>query len=133
MEQGPKRNWNDELVWEVEITDECREWYEAFDLDTRDRLGDAIQTLAFTGPTMGRPTVGHIVNGGVPGLSELRVGSMRILFTFSPRSVVILLWGADKSEHGWKNWYAKEGIPMAQRLYAEYLAELADEGWEAGG
>lgn len=127
-EHSTKRDWSGRQVWDVEITDECRDWYESLPHPEKDRLGDAVQALAYTGPTLRRPLVGLVLGSKIPALSEIRVGSMRVLFTFSPRQVAILLWGADKSEHGWKSWYDREGKPMAERLWDEYLAELEAEG-----
>ena len=61
-------------------------------------------------------------------LKELRPlgGSLRVLFVFDPRRSAILLLGGDKAGQ-WQRWYV-EMIPLAERLYAEYLAELRREG-----
>jgi hypothetical protein len=48
------------------------------------------------------------------------------LFRFDPRSVAILLVGGDKAVQ-WAKWYV-EMIPLAERLYGRYLAELHEEG-----
>ena len=61
-------------------------------------------------------------------MKELRPlsGSLRILFAFDPRRTAILLIGGDKSGR-WREWY-REMIPVADRLYDEYLSELEREG-----
>jgi len=49
-----------------------------------------------------------------------------VLFAFDPRRVAILLLGGDKTGR-WQAWYV-EAIPEAERLYAEHLAQLREEG-----
>jgi hypothetical protein len=62
-------------------------------------------------------------------MRELRVQSaghpIRIFYAFDPRRNAILLIGADKT--GNKRFY-DEYIPIADRLYDEYIAELRQEG-----
>jgi hypothetical protein len=48
------------------------------------------------------------------------------LFAFDPRRTAILLIGGDKTGR-WQRWY-EEAIPVADRLYDEYLEELRREG-----
>jgi hypothetical protein len=61
-------------------------------------------------------------------MKELRPigGSLRILFAFDPRRMVILLIGGDKTNR-WQAWY-REFIPIADRLYDEHLETLETEG-----
>ena len=61
-------------------------------------------------------------------LKELRPPGtfIRILFVFDPRHLAILLIGGDKQER-WSAWY-RDHIPIAERLYEEYLNELRREG-----
>jgi hypothetical protein len=51
---------------------------------------------------------------------------LRCLFVFDPRRCAILLIGGNK-ERQWKRWYDKM-IPVAERLYAEHLRLLKEEG-----
>jgi hypothetical protein len=48
------------------------------------------------------------------------------LFAFDPRRVAIPLIGGDKQER-WSTWY-RGYIPIAERLYEDYLAEVRREG-----
>ncbi|HVB74564.1 MAG TPA: type II toxin-antitoxin system RelE/ParE family toxin [Ktedonobacteraceae bacterium] len=61
-------------------------------------------------------------------MKELRppATNIRILFAFDPRRVAILLIGGDKTNR-WQEWYEKT-IPVADRLYDDYLEELRKEG-----
>jgi hypothetical protein len=116
-------------VWEVEVIDEFREWYEALDEDAQIRIYAVVEALSQQGPKLGRPLVGEIAGSRIHNLKELRPpsSSIRILFVFDPRRSAILLLGADKAEHGWSDWYPR-AISRAERLYDEYLEELRKEG-----
>ncbi|MEO6627656.1 MAG: relaxase domain-containing protein [Aquihabitans sp.] len=62
-------------------------------------------------------------------MKELRSsegGALRVLFMFDPRRQVILLLGGDESGR-WNEWY-QWAVPMADRLYDDYLDELSREG-----
>ena len=63
-------------------------------------------------------------------MRELRVQSgghpLRIFYAFDPRRTAILLIGGDKT--GDDRFYDAY-IPIADRLYEAYLAELRREGW----
>jgi len=50
---------------------------------------------------------------------------LRSFFAFDPRRAAILLIGGDKT--GDKSFYRRM-IPMADRLFDEYLAEIRKEG-----
>jgi hypothetical protein len=49
----------------------------------------------------------------------------RVLYAFDPRRTAILLLGGDKT--GNDDWY-RENVPIADRLYDEYIDELKQEG-----
>ena len=117
------------LVWDVEVTDEFRDWYEALDGETQAPIMVAVERLQEHGPALGRPLVGELVTSKIHNLKELRppATSIRVIFLFDPRRAAILLVAGDKAEHGWNAWYAK-AIPVAERLYAEHLEGLRKEG-----
>jgi hypothetical protein len=62
-------------------------------------------------------------------MRELRVQSgghpLRIFYAFDPRRTAILLVGGDKTGD---NRFYKRMIPVADRLYDEYIDELRKEG-----
>ncbi len=62
-------------------------------------------------------------------MRELRIQSggdpIRIFYAFDPRRAAILLIGGHKT--GADRFY-EQMIPIADRLYDEHLAELAEEG-----
>lgn len=111
--------------WEVYIANEVRDWLDALDATTHGRVVQAIDTLADTGPGLGRPLVDTIHGSSIANLKELRPGSVRILFAFDPWRSTILLVAGDKAGR-WKAWYA-EAIPLAEHRYERYLKERAQE------
>lgn len=117
-------------MWDVEVTDEFARWYRDLDEAAADRVGVAIDVLAETGPTLGRPLVDRVQGGSHHHLKELRVSvggrRLRVLFAFDPRGTAILLLGGDKTG-AWSGWYAA-AVPEADALYETYLAELREEG-----
>lgn len=114
---------------EIEVTDEFRDWYEDLDEEGQAPIDAAMEVLEQRGPSLGRPLVGEVAGSKIHNLKELRpVGtSIRILFVFDPRRAAILLVGADKAEHGWKDWYSG-AISDAEDLFDTYLSELRTEG-----
>jgi hypothetical protein len=73
---------------------------------------------------LGRPYVDTIKGSAFTNMKELRVqydgNPYRILFAFDPQRQAVLLIGGNK--RGDKRWYEKN-IPIAERRFAEYLAE----------
>jgi hypothetical protein len=61
-------------------------------------------------------------------MKELRSigGNIRALFCFDPRRTAILLLGGDKI-NDWVGWYDRR-IPLADKMYDEYLDKIREEG-----
>jgi hypothetical protein len=115
-------------VWEVEYTDTFGSWWDELGPEEQDRVTAAVELLETGGPALGRPLVDTLQGSRHPNMKELRPrgGHMRVLFSFDPRRMAILLLGGDKSQR-WRTWYA-EAIPAADALYDEHLQTLRDEG-----
>ncbi len=113
----------------------------AADLDAADPLRPLVDRFVpapgvrayLDGNSLGRPLADTLQGSRIVNLKELRPlgGSIRILFVFDPRRVAILLLGGDKAGQ-WQQWY-RDMIPLAERLYEIYLAELRREGLLEGG
>jgi hypothetical protein len=116
------------VQWDVEGTDEFESWYVQLSEEEQDAVNAAVDMLVERGPSLGRPVVGEIASSKIKNMKELipPVGNLRILFVFDPRRTAILLLGGDKTGR-WNAWY-DEHIPMAERLYEQYLEELRQEG-----
>jgi len=101
------------------------------DPDTAALVEQTIDRLAESGPGLGRPLVDTLEHSRLRSLKELRPGSrgrseVTILFVFDPARQAILLVAGDKAGR-WSRWY-EEAIPLAERRYADWLAESQKEG-----
>ncbi|MGW1292541.1 type II toxin-antitoxin system RelE/ParE family toxin [Streptomyces sp. NPDC002533] len=122
--------------WEVILVAEVATWYDALvdeDWDSAQQVEDAIDVLAATGPTLGRPLVDRIKGAEQHHMKELRPGSsgsgeIRILFAFDPIRRAVLLVAGDKAGD-WQGWY-DANIPLAERRYQSHLAELDSREYE---
>ena len=116
------------MGWDVEGTDQFKEWYNGLDAAETKAVNIAVDILSEGGPGLGRPFVDTIGDSKIANLKELRPkrDDIRILFVFDPRRTVILLLGGSKTDD-WQGWYGRN-IPVAERLYGEYLMELQKEG-----
>lgn len=118
------------MFWEVILLSEVREWFDELDRETTLQVTTAIDLLASSGPTLGRPLVDTMQGSSIPNLKELRPGSagrceVRILFVFDPQRQAVLLVAGDKAGQ-WKQWYA-DNIPLAEQRYKGWLAGDYDE------
>lgn len=103
------------------------------DWDSAEQVEDAIDMLARVGPTLGRPLVDRIKGAENHHLKELRPGSskgseIRILFAFDLVRRAVLLVAGDKAGN-WHHWY-NMNVPLAEKRYAEHVAELASREYE---
>lgn len=114
-----------------EATDLVAAFYVGLDEAAADAFDAAVERLAERGPSLGRPTVGEVDLSRYPKdikdlfgshLKELRAGTIRILFTFGPDRVPVLIYAGDKAGV-WSRWYPA-AIKAAARLYREYLDSL---------
>jgi hypothetical protein len=111
--------------WEVYVVNEVRDWLDTLDTTTHARVVQAIDTLADSGPGLGRPLVDTIHGSSIANLKELRPGTVRVLFAFDPWRSSILLVAGDKTGK-WNTWYL-EAIPLAEQRYERYLKERTQE------
>lgn len=115
------------MEWDVEGTDEFDAWYMAL----RDADAEAVARVIalLQEHALGAPYSTSIVTSRHSHMRELRVQSggrpLRVLYAFDPRRTAIILLGGDKT--GDRRWYEVH-VPLADRLYDEYLEELRKEG-----
>jgi hypothetical protein len=109
---------------EVVVTDEFESWYLSLDEQDGDAVYRVVSLLESLGPRLGFPYSSAIKGSAFP-LRELRVQSggrpLRILHAFDPKRQAVLLLGGDKTG---KDRFYEETIPVAERLWTEYLADL---------
>jgi hypothetical protein len=118
-----------DMPWTLEYTDEFGAWWESLSEAQQDDTDRVVGLLEARGPLLGFPYSSGIIGSRQAHLRELRVQSgghpLRIFYAFDPRRTAILLIGGDKT--GNERFY-EDYIPIADRLYDEYLEELRREG-----
>jgi hypothetical protein len=117
------------MVWNVEYTDEFAQWFQGLGETQQDDVTVAGLLLTEHGPQLPFPHSSGLVGSRHPHMRELRVQSggrpIRIFYAFDPRRSAILLVGGDKTGDG--RFYERM-IPIADRLYDDYIAEIRKEG-----
>lgn len=117
--------------FDPEVMNPVRDFYRGLDEKAANAFDAAVELLIEMGPRLGRPTVEEITllpdyraAADLFGkrLKELRVSTIRVLFTFGPDRVPVLLVAGDKAGD-WKRWY-REAIPAAAREYRAYLEDI---------
>lgn len=116
-------------MWEVEGTDEFAEWWNGLTEREQGDVGYVVDLLVDYGVHLRRPYSAQIRNSRHSHMRELRVQSggrpIRVFYAFDPRRSAILLIGGDKTGD---NRFYRRYIPIADRLYDEYIEELRREG-----
>jgi hypothetical protein len=117
------------MPWNVEYTDEFGAWYGELPEEMQDAVDHSVGLLEARGPQLPFPHSSAIEGSRHGHMRELRVQSgghpIRIFYAFDPRRSAILLIGGDKTGVGR---FYETMIPIADRLYDEYLEELKKEG-----
>jgi len=115
------------MPWEVEVSDEFRDWYQSLTEDLRSSIATAVDRIEAHGPELGRPFADTLKGSRFSNMMELRVQHpgrpYRILFIFDPRRNAYLILGGDKSSSN--RWY-EEAIQNADAIYARYLREVGE-------
>ena len=116
------------MPYDVEVTDEFREWWSRLSAIEQDQVARVVDRLIAEGWDLGYPHSSKILSSRHSNMRELRIrGSipLRVFYAFDPRRSAILLIGGDKS--GNLRFY-EEYVPVADRLYDQYLDEIRWEG-----
>lgn len=115
-------------MWDIEYTDEFGEWWDTLSEEAQESLAHDIEILGTVGPGLGRPQVDSVKGSSYSNMKELRTQHRgepyRTFFAFDPRRCAILLIGGNKG--GDKRFYERY-VPMADKLYADHLAQIERE------
>jgi len=115
------------VVVEVVVTAEFEGWFLGLDDPDAEAVVRVVGLLEAVGVALGHP-YSSAVRGSRYALRELRVQSggrpLRVFYAFDPKRQAVLLLGGDKT--GDDRFY-EEHVPRAERLWEEYLEEVADE------
>jgi hypothetical protein len=117
------------VAWEVEFTEEFRNWWNTLGEDQQDDVAYSVGLLMELGPALGFPHSSKINGSRHGGMRELRTQSggrpLRTLYAFDPLRTAILLVGGDKT--GDERWF-EHYVPLADQIYDKHLTELRGEG-----
>src|ERR1700687_482743 len=117
------------MNWDVEYTDEFEEGWKGLTDGEQEDFTAVVTLRTEHGPQLPYPYSSGIEGSKHGHMRELRVQSggkpLRGFYAFDPRRTAILLIGGDKT--GDDRFY-KKMLPIADRLYDDYIAELRKEG-----
>jgi hypothetical protein len=117
------------MAYEVEVTDEWREWFDTLSADEQEEVAATIGLLERHGPHLPFPYSSGVTSSRHSRMRELGTQvhgrPYRTHYAFDPRRVAILLIAGDKT--GDDRWY-EVFVPRADDLYDEHLRILAEEG-----
>ena len=102
------------MAWEVDVSDEFGEWWDALDAAEQKSVDFTVTLLSEAGPTLRMLHSSGIETSRHKHMRELRIQHegrpYRVLYAFDPRRTAILLIGGDKT--GNNRWY-EEYVPQA--------------------
>ena len=117
------------MAYEVEVTDEWLEWFEALPAEEQEEIAATIGLLENGGPHLPFPYSSGVTSSRHSHMRELRAQvhgrPYRTLYAFDPRRIAILLIAGDKT--GDDRWY-EVFVPRADDLYDEHVRILEKEG-----
>lgn len=117
------------MSWNVEHTDEFAAWWQTLGEEEQEDIAAIVTLLEGRGPQLPFPFSSGVESSRHSHMRELRAQSrgepMRIFYAFDPRRTAILLIGGNKT--GDDRFYDRM-VPVADRLYDDYLAQLRREG-----
>ena len=117
------------MPWEVEYTDEFLEWWNGITTGEQDSVSNSVRLLIEYGVNLRHPKTSGIQSSRHRHMRELRPSDgrspIRIFYAFDPRRTSILLIGGHKTDN---DLFYRQYVPIADRLYDQYLEELHQEG-----
>ena len=115
-------------MWEVEYTDEFKEWWETLSEAERKRVAFSVGLLEQFGPSLPFPHSTNVNQSRHGSMRELRSQCegrpLRTFYAFDPGRTAILLIGGNKT--GDDKFYDVM-IPLADKIYDNYLKEIQEE------
>lgn len=113
------------MPYEVEVSDEFRNWYEPLSEAEQISIERVVLMLMEAGPALGFPHSSGIRGSKFNYMRELRIQHegrpYRVLYAFDPTRSALLILGGDKT--GDDRWYEKM-IPRADIIFAAHLKTL---------
>ena len=117
------------MVWDVEFTDEFFDWWNGISQSEKDSVSNSVNFLIQQGVNLRHPHSSGIRSSRHSHMRELRIlggrSPIRVFYAFDPRRTSILLIGGHKADG---DLFYRQYVPIADRLYDQYLEELRQEG-----
>ena len=117
------------MAWEVEYTDEFLDWWNEISEREQVSVSKSVDRLIEEGVNLDFPHSSAILSSRHGHMRELRVSGgrspIRVFYAFDPRRTSILLIGGLKTH---EDRFYRQYVPVADRLYDQYLEELRQEG-----
>lgn len=115
------------MIWRVLFREHFTAWLDEQDKTAKRDVLAMVSLLAKQGPNLVRPYADSVQGSKFSNMKELRVQTgghpVRAFFAFDPARQAIILCAGDKS--GDEKRFYKVMIPLADKLYREYLEEKA--------
>ena len=117
------------MAWDVEYTDEFLDWWNGISGQDQNSVSGSVDRLIEEGISLDFPHSSAIHSSRHSHMRELRVrggrSPIRVFYAFDPRRTSILLVGGFKTDG---DRFYRRYVPIADRLYDQYLGELQEEG-----
>lgn len=116
------------MPWSVEYTNEFGAWWTTLGDGAQENIAAVVTNWRLAGRSSVSVFVRHqrLASRAYAGVAPAkRRRAVRVFYAFDPRRAAILLIGGNKA--GDDRFYERM-IPLADRLYDDYIAELRREG-----
>lgn len=117
------------MAWEIEVTDQFKEWWSTLTEAELEDLTATVELLEERGPRLPERYSKKVMSSRHSHMRELRTQSggdpIRTFYAFDPRRTAILLISGIKTGN---DRFYEEYVPKADKLYDDYLDELRKEG-----
>jgi hypothetical protein len=115
--------YTEAVATEVIYTGDFEGWWDELTEPEQDSVARHVGLLGAKGVSLGYPQ-SSAIEGSRYALRELRVQSsgspLRVFYAFDPARQAVLLIGGDKTG---RDRFYEEMIPVAERIWEEYLSE----------
>lgn len=116
-------------MWQVGTTDLFDEWFDSLNDTERADVLASLLVLKQKGPLLSRPYADTVYGSAYVNMKELRIQSsgqpLRAFFAFDPNRKAVMLCAGNKV--GNEKRFYKQMIPIADREFTNYLAQLEDK------
>lgn len=122
-------NGKENTTYVVKVTQQFKDWLAEQPLAIQKRIAQSIILLQEYGYNLSRPHADTLYGSKFGNMKELRIqikgDPYRAFYAFDPISQAIILCASNKG--GNEKQFYKQMIPLADKLYQQYLDELEND------